>query len=59
MRSLGAEVVLAPQAEGSRPGHVTGEDLALVDECARRLTHEVARRLAREGCLASNGSAAS
>jgi cysteine synthase A len=40
MRWLGAEVVLVPQAEGSRPGQVTGEDLALVDERARRLTHE-------------------
>ena len=40
MRSLGAEVVLVPQAEGSRPGRVTGADLALVEECARRLTHE-------------------
>ena len=40
MQALGAEVVLVPQTAGSRPGHVTGEDLALVDECARRLTEE-------------------
>lgn len=40
MRALGAEVVLVPQAEGSEPGHVTGDDLALVEERARRLTLE-------------------
>lgn len=40
MQALGAEVVLVPQTAGSRPGHVTGEDLALVDACARRLTEE-------------------
>lgn len=40
MRALGAEVVLVPQADGSEPGHVTGDDLALVEEHARRLTVE-------------------
>jgi cysteine synthase A len=40
MRALGAEVILVPQAAGSRPGHVTGEDLALVDGRARALTRE-------------------
>lgn len=40
MRALGAEVVLVPQAGGSRPGQVSGEDLALVEERARRLTRE-------------------
>ncbi|QYX57281.1 cysteine synthase family protein [Roseovarius sp. SCSIO 43702] len=40
MRSLGAEVVLVPQAEGSRPGEVSGRDLALVEEAAQRLTAE-------------------
>jgi cysteine synthase A len=40
MRALGAEVVLVPQAGGSLPGHVTGEDLALVDARARTLTEE-------------------
>ncbi len=40
MRALGAEVVLVPQAGGSRPGQVTGADLALVDERARMLTLE-------------------
>lgn len=40
MRALGAEVVLVPQANGSRPGQVTGEDLALVEARARELTRE-------------------
>jgi cysteine synthase A len=40
MRALGAEVVLVDQAPGAEPGHVSGEDLALVEEEARRLTQE-------------------
>ncbi|HEX7347431.1 MAG TPA: cysteine synthase family protein [Candidatus Limnocylindrales bacterium] len=40
MRALGAEVVLVPQAPGGRPGHVSGEDLALVETRARELTVE-------------------
>jgi cysteine synthase A len=40
MRVLGAEVVLVPQADGARPGRVTGEDLALVEARARALTLE-------------------
>jgi cysteine synthase A len=40
MRALGAEVVLVAQAPGSRPGQVTGDDLALVEERARELTRE-------------------
>ncbi|MEM7733340.1 MAG: cysteine synthase family protein [Pseudomonadota bacterium] len=40
MRALGAEVVLVPQAEGSQPGQVSGDDLALVEEEARRITEE-------------------
>lgn len=40
MRALGAEVVLVPQAGGSRPGQVSGEDLTLVEERAVRLTRE-------------------
>jgi len=40
MRALGAEVVLVPQAGGSRTGQVSGEDLALVAERARQLTRE-------------------
>jgi cysteine synthase len=41
MRALGAEVVLVPQAKNSHPGHVTGEDLALVEARACQLTHEL------------------
>ena len=40
MRALGAEVVLVPQAAGSQPGRVSGEDLALVEVRARELTVE-------------------
>jgi cysteine synthase A len=40
MRALGAEVVLVPQAPGSRPGQVSGDDLALVESRARELTDE-------------------
>jgi cysteine synthase A len=57
MRSLGAEVVLVPQAAGSRPGHVTGEDLALVDERARRLTAERAAFRADQFTLLANREA--
>jgi cysteine synthase len=41
MRALGAQVVLVPQAKNSQPGHVTGEDLALVEARARQLTNEL------------------
>ena len=40
MRALGAEVMLVPQAEGSQPGQVSGEDLALVETAAQRITIE-------------------
>ncbi len=40
MRALGAEVIIVPQAEGSKPGEVSGADLALVDEAAQRITKE-------------------
>ena len=40
MRALGGEVVLVPQAEGSRPGQVSGADLALAEEGAKALTQE-------------------
>ncbi|MEO0751559.1 MAG: cysteine synthase family protein [Pseudomonadota bacterium] len=40
MRALGAEVVLVPQADGSKLGEVSGEDLALVDEAAQHVTAE-------------------
>jgi len=40
MRAFGAEVVLVDQAAGSSPGHVSGADLALVDDETRRLVAE-------------------
>jgi cysteine synthase len=40
MRALGAEVVLVDQPEGSRSGHVSGDDLALVEEAAARIAME-------------------
>ncbi len=40
MRALGAEVILVPQARGSRPGQVSGADLALVEARAREVTAE-------------------
>lgn len=40
MAALGASVVLVDQAQGSQPGQVSGEDLALVEEEARRLVRE-------------------
>lgn len=41
LRALGAEVVLVPQAGGSAPGEVSGEDLALVERRAEELTREL------------------
>lgn len=38
MRALGAEVVLVDQVEGSVKNHVSGEDLALVEETAQEVT---------------------
>ena len=40
MIALGAEVVLVDQMKGSQSGHVTGDDLALVEEAARTITDE-------------------
>jgi cysteine synthase A len=40
MRALGAEVVLVSQATGSRPGQVSGADLALVEQEAQRIAEE-------------------
>jgi cysteine synthase A len=40
MTALGAEVVLVDQLAESPPGEVSGADLALVEETARRLTQE-------------------
>jgi len=40
MSALGAEVVLVDQLPDSKPGEVSGADLAVVEEAARRLTAE-------------------
>lgn len=40
MAALGADVVLVDQATGSKPGEVSGADLALVEQEAQRLTAE-------------------
>ena len=60
MRALGAEVVLVPQAAGSRKGEVSGADLALVDEAAQRITVEReafrADQFARDGNPAAHAS---
>lgn len=40
MAALGAEVVLVDQAPGSQVGEVSGEDLARVEEVARRIVQE-------------------
>jgi cysteine synthase A len=40
MKALGAEVVLVDQLPGSKPGQVSGGDLALVEEAAQRITKE-------------------
>lgn len=42
MEALGARVEIVPQAPGSPPGRVSGEDLALVERRARELTAELA-----------------
>lgn len=40
MAAIGAEVVLIDQRAGAQSGHVTGEDLALVEDAAQRITNE-------------------
>ena len=40
MKALGAEVVLIDQLPDSRPGQVSGGDLALVEEAALQITEE-------------------
>ena len=40
MEALGAEVVLVDQLPGSRPGEVSGGDLAMVEVAAKRITRE-------------------
>ena len=57
MRALGAEVVLVDQEEGSRVGHVSGEDLALVEEVAARIAAERAAFRADQFHLDGNPAA--
>ena len=40
MSALDAEVVLVDQLPGSKAGHVSGDDLALVEEATRRIVRE-------------------
>jgi cysteine synthase len=40
MKALGAEVILVDQLPDSKPGQVSGGDLALVEEAAQRITKE-------------------
>ncbi len=40
MRAMGAEVILVAQGEGSLDGHVTGDDLGLVEAAASRVAVE-------------------
>jgi cysteine synthase A len=40
MKALGAEVILIDQLPGSKPGQVSGGDLALVEEAAQQITRE-------------------
>ena len=40
MKALGAEVILVNQLPESKPGQVSGGDLALVEEAAQRITKE-------------------
>jgi cysteine synthase A len=40
MRALGAEVILIDQLPDSKPGQVSGGDLALVEDAAQRITRE-------------------
>lgn len=54
MQALGAQVVLVDQASGSVPNRVSGEDLALVEQCAQRLTQEHAAFRADQFHLEAN-----
>jgi cysteine synthase A len=57
MRALGAEVVLVDQQPGARDGHVTGSDLALVEEVAQRVAEERRAFRADQFRLAGNTDA--
>ena len=57
MQAMGAEVVLVDQQKGSRDGHVTGEDLALVEAEATRIALERGAFRADQFQLSSNPDA--
>ena len=57
MAALGAEVVLVDQAPGSRPGEVSGTDLALVEAMARQVTAERGAFRADQFALPGNAAA--
>lgn len=54
MRAFGAQVVIVPQAPNSMKGQVSGEDLALVEKEAQRLTRELDAFRADQFALESN-----
>jgi cysteine synthase A len=54
MAALGAEVVLVEQLPESKPGHVSGGDLELVDERTREIVAERGAFHADQFCLAGN-----
>jgi cysteine synthase A len=57
MRALGAEVILVDQLPGSKPGQVSGGDLALVEEAAQRIVKERRAFRADQFHLASSSRA--
>jgi len=57
MRAFGAEVILVEQGEGSRDGHVTGDDLALVEAVAASVAAERGAFRADQFALAGNPAA--
>ena len=57
MRALGAEVVLVDQQAASLDGHVSGDDLALVEEVATRVAAEREAFRADQFHLAGNSAA--
>jgi cysteine synthase A len=57
MRALGAEVILVDQQEGSKDGHVSGDDLALVEQVASRTAVERGAYRADQFQLSGNPAA--
>ena len=57
MRALGAEVILVDQQDGSQDGHVTGDDLALVEAVATSVAAERGAFRADQFALAGNPAA--